>query len=126
MGGQRSGAGSDGKDHPLGAQAGEYCATDRAMLVEDPTGVRIVYDLGASVAGARDLRLGDVHVMLLGHAHGEHIGTSKAASLNAGVFINQAPSRLMRRACSLSSARKFGCAMPINSCARCLADLPRN
>ncbi len=69
---------------PLGAQAGEYCATDRAMLFEDPTGVRIVYDVGASVAGAGDPRLGDVHVVLLSHAHGDHIGSNKAAGLNAG------------------------------------------
>ena len=69
---------------PLGSQAGEYCATDRAMLFEDPTGVRIVYDVGASVAGATDPRLGDVHVMLLSHAHGDHIGTNKAAGVNAG------------------------------------------
>src|SRR6185436_746406 len=64
---------------PLGSHAGEYCATDRAMLFEDPTGVRIVYDVGASVAGAGDPRLGDVHVMLLSHAHGDHIGANKAA-----------------------------------------------
>ena len=69
---------------PLGAQAGEYCATDRAMLFEDPTGVRIVYDVGASVAGAGDPRLGDVHVVLLSHAHGDHIGSNKAAGPNAG------------------------------------------
>ena len=69
---------------PLGAHAGEYCATDRAMLFEDPTGVRLVYDVGASVAGATDPRLGDVHVVLLSHAHGDHIGTNKAAGLNAG------------------------------------------
>ena len=50
---------------PLGSHAGEYCATDRAMLFEDPTGVRLVYDVGASVAGATDPRLGDVHVMRL-------------------------------------------------------------
>ena len=55
---------------PPGSQAGEYCATDRAMLFEDPTGVRILYDAGASVAGAGDPRLGDVHVVLLSHAHG--------------------------------------------------------
>ncbi|MSQ70781.1 MAG: MBL fold metallo-hydrolase [Betaproteobacteria bacterium] len=70
---------------PLGSHAGEFCATDRAMLFEDPTGVRLVYDVGASVAGAGDPRLGDVHVILLSHAHGDHIGLNKAAGLNAGV-----------------------------------------
>ncbi len=69
---------------PLGSHAGEYCATDRAMLLEDPTGLRLVYDVGASVAGGTDPRLGDVHVMLLSHAHGDHIGTNKLSALNAG------------------------------------------
>ena len=69
---------------PLGSHAGEYCATDRAMLFEDPTGVRLVYDVGASVAGGSDPRLGDVHVVLLSHAHGDHIGAAKAAGANAG------------------------------------------
>lgn len=69
---------------PLGSHTGEYCASDRAMLFEDPTGVRLVYDVGASVAGASDPRLGDVHVMLLSHAHADHIGGGKIASLNAG------------------------------------------
>lgn len=69
---------------PLGSHAGEYCATDRAMLFEDPSGVRIVYDVGASVAGPNDPRLGDVHVMLLSHAHGDHIGANKLVAPNAG------------------------------------------
>jgi L-ascorbate metabolism protein UlaG (beta-lactamase superfamily) len=69
---------------PLGSHAGEYCATDRAMLFEDPTGVRILYDAGASVAGATDPRLGDIHVVLLSHAHSDHIGGNKITGLNAG------------------------------------------
>jgi L-ascorbate metabolism protein UlaG (beta-lactamase superfamily) len=69
---------------PLGSHAGEYCATDRAMLLEDPTGVRLLYDAGASVAGGSDPRLGQVHVVLLSHAHGDHIGAAKAAGPNAG------------------------------------------
>jgi hypothetical protein len=69
---------------PLGSHAGELCAGDRALLFEDPTGVRILYDAGRSVAGSGDSRLGDVHVVLLSHAHGDHIGDSKAAGPNAG------------------------------------------
>ena len=69
---------------PLGSHAGEFCQNDRALLFEDTTGVRILYDAGRTVAGAADPRLGDVHVILLSHAHGDHIGDTKAAGLNAG------------------------------------------
>ena len=64
---------------PLGSHAGEFCQNDRAAAFEDPTGVRILYDAGRTVAGATDARLGDVHVILLSHAHGDHIGDIKAA-----------------------------------------------
>ncbi len=69
---------------PLGSHTGELCQNDRALLFEDPTGVRILYDAGRTVAGGADPRLGDVHVVLLSHAHGDHIGDSKAAGPNAG------------------------------------------
>jgi L-ascorbate metabolism protein UlaG (beta-lactamase superfamily) len=69
---------------PLGSHAGELCGNDRALLLEDPGGVRILYDAGRTVAGATDPRLGDVHVVLLTHAHGDHIGDTKAAGLDAG------------------------------------------
>ena len=58
---------------PLGSQAGELCRNDRALLFEDPTGVRILYDPGRTIDEA-DTRLGEVHVMLLSHAHNDHIG----------------------------------------------------
>ena len=54
---------------PLGAHAGEYCAHRPRDAVRGPHGVRLVYDVGASVAGATDPRLGDVHVMLLRQNH---------------------------------------------------------
>jgi L-ascorbate metabolism protein UlaG (beta-lactamase superfamily) len=60
------------------------CAFDRATLFEDPTGVRILYDAGKSVTGADDSRLGVVHVVLLSHAHGDHLGDEKLTALNAG------------------------------------------
>jgi L-ascorbate metabolism protein UlaG (beta-lactamase superfamily) len=69
---------------PLGSHAGELCDRDRATIFEDPTGVRILYDAGQSVTGAEDARLGVVHVVLLSHAHGDHIGDRKMAKLNAG------------------------------------------
>src|SRR6266436_1949281 len=69
---------------PLGSHAGELCFSDRALLFEDPTGVRILYDAGRTVAGGTDPRLGEVHVVLLTHAHGDHIGDTKAAAPDAG------------------------------------------
>src|SRR5438876_12248564 len=69
---------------PLGSHTGELCQNDRALLFEDPTGVRILYDVGTAVTGGGDPRLGEVHVVLLSHAHGDHIGSQKAAGINAG------------------------------------------
>ena len=70
---------------PLGSHEGEFCRNDRALLFEDPKGVRILYDAGQTVAGGSDPRLGEVHVVLLSHAHGDPIGDQKAAGLNAGL-----------------------------------------
>ena len=68
----------------LGSHAGELCDRDRATLFEDPTGVRILFDAGQSVTGGDDPRLGEVHVVLLSHAHGDHIGNRRLKSLEAG------------------------------------------
>jgi L-ascorbate metabolism protein UlaG (beta-lactamase superfamily) len=67
---------------PIGLRTGEFCALDRALLFEDPTGVRILYDPGNTTAGATDPRLGDVHSILVTHAHGDHLGA---------VILNQNP-----------------------------------
>jgi len=67
---------------PIGLRTGDFCALDRALLFEDPTGVRILYDPGNSIAGPRDPRLGTVHVILVTHAHGDHLGA---------VVLNQNP-----------------------------------
>ncbi len=69
---------------PLGSHTGELCERDRAMIFEDPTGVRILYDAGASVTGGDDPRLGAVHVVLLSHAHGDHMGDRKMKAQDAG------------------------------------------
>jgi L-ascorbate metabolism protein UlaG (beta-lactamase superfamily) len=62
---------------PIGQRTGEFCAQDRAMLFEDPTGVRVLYDPGNTVAGGADARLGEVHVILISHAHSDHLGNAK-------------------------------------------------
>ena len=69
---------------PLGTNAGELCDRDRAMIFEDPTGVRLLYDAGQSTTGADDPRLGDVHAVLLSHAHGDHIGDRKMKAPGTG------------------------------------------
>lgn len=69
---------------PLGSHTGELCDRDRATLFEDPTGVRILYDAGQTVTGGDDARLGDVHMVLLSHAHGDHMGDRKMKALDAG------------------------------------------
>src|SRR5262249_18371713 len=69
---------------PLGSHAGELCSRDRATIFEDPTGVRILYDPGQSVTGGDDARLGKIDVVILSHAHGDHIGDMKLKALEAG------------------------------------------
>lgn len=75
---------------PLGSHAGEFCANDRALLFEDPTGVRILYDAARTIAGGTDPRLGAVHAVLLSHAHGDHIGDTKAPGPDAGTCVRPA------------------------------------
>jgi L-ascorbate metabolism protein UlaG (beta-lactamase superfamily) len=68
---------------PLGSHAGELCRNDRAILFEDPGGVRILYDPGRTV-DETDPRLGDVHVVLVSHAHTDHIGDARPSFASAG------------------------------------------
>lgn len=69
---------------PLGSHGGELCSRDRATIFEDPTGVRILYDPGQSVTGGDDPRLGKIDVVILSHAHGDHIGDMKLKGLESG------------------------------------------
>ena len=69
---------------PLGGQEGELCPLDRAMIFEDPSGTRVLYDPGRTVAGAGDPRLGKIDVILVSHMHGDHVGNSHNAAPNSG------------------------------------------
>ncbi len=69
---------------PLGSHDGEFCVFDRAMVLEDPDGTRLLYDAGRTVAGASDPRLGKVDVVLVSHMHGDHVGDRHVKRVNAG------------------------------------------
>lgn len=69
---------------PLGSHDGEFSRLDRAMVLEDPDGTRILYDAGRTVAGAEDPRLGDIHVVLVSHMHGDHVGDRHIPQVNVG------------------------------------------
>ena len=58
----------------LGSHDGELCPFDRALVFEDPDGTRILYDVGRTVRGGNDPRLGKLDAVLLSHVHGDHIG----------------------------------------------------
>jgi L-ascorbate metabolism protein UlaG (beta-lactamase superfamily) len=66
----------------LGTHDGELCAQDRALLIEDPNGTRILYDPGRSVMGADDPRLDRIDIVLVSHMHGDHAGNAHIKALN--------------------------------------------
>ena len=69
---------------PLGSHDGEFCRFDRALLLEDPNGTRLLYDAGRTVAGADDARLGKIDIVLVSHMHGDHVGDRHIPNVNAG------------------------------------------
>src|SRR5499427_1009935 len=73
---------------PIGSHPGELCASDRAMVFEDPTGVRFLYDPAHNVTSGDDPRLGTIHLVLLSHMHGDHVGDQKLKALGAGTCAN--------------------------------------
>ena len=77
---------------PLGSHTGEFCSRDRALLLEDPNGTRLLYDPGQTVAGARDKRLGKIDIVLVTHMHGDHVGNQHIKHVNAGTCAKPATS----------------------------------
>jgi L-ascorbate metabolism protein UlaG (beta-lactamase superfamily) len=75
---------------PIGSHKGELCANDRAMVFEDPTGVRFLYDAAQNVTGGDDPRLGVIHLVLLSHMHGDHVGDLKLKAPGEGTCANSA------------------------------------
>ena len=69
---------------PLGSHDGEFCRSDRSFLFEDPNGTTLLFDVGRTVMGPSDPRLGKVDVVLLSSAHSDHIGSRIPRALNAG------------------------------------------
>ena len=73
---------------PIGSHPGELCANDRAIIFEDPTGVRFLYDAAQNVTGGNDPRLGTIHLVLLSHMHGDHVGDLKLKAPGEGACAN--------------------------------------
>ena len=69
---------------PLGGFDGEFCAQDRALVLEDPNGTRLLYDPGRTVMGGNDPRLGKIDVVLVTHTHGDHLGNAHMSAIGAG------------------------------------------
>ncbi len=69
---------------PLGGFDGEFCAQDRALIFEDPSGTRVLYDPGRTVMGGEDPRLGKIDIILVTHTHGDHLGNAHTKAMNAG------------------------------------------
>lgn len=68
----------------LGSHDGELCRRDRAILMEDPNGLRLLYDPGRTVMGPDDPRLGRIDVVLLSSVHSDHLGDRRGDDLNRG------------------------------------------
>jgi L-ascorbate metabolism protein UlaG (beta-lactamase superfamily) len=86
----------------IGAVAGEFCAGDRALLFEDPTGVRVLIApgrtvglvSGGSAVGSADPRIapvGSVHVLLIDHPHVDHIGDVRQTNCAGTTSVPFAP-----------------------------------
>jgi L-ascorbate metabolism protein UlaG (beta-lactamase superfamily) len=101
---------------PVGSHPGELCANDRATIFEDPTGVRLLYDAGHTVTGGDDPRLGAIHVVLLSHAHGDHIGDQKLKAPGAGDCANseRIPAGSIPTTAEVAAAKNAAIAMTVD------------
>lgn len=75
---------SEVKITPLGSMDGEFCQLDRALILEDPDGTRVLYDAGRTVAGPDDKRLGKIDALLVSHMHGDHVGDKHISAPGIG------------------------------------------
>jgi hypothetical protein len=75
---------------PIGSHPCELCANDRAIIFEDPTGVRFLYDTAQNATGGNNPRLGAIHLVLLSHKHGDHVGDLKLKAPGEGTCANSA------------------------------------
>jgi len=82
--GMQSSLAANIKITPLGAHKGEFCHLDRALVLEDPDGTRILYDPGRTVAGPDDSRLGKIDAVLVSHMHGDHVGDKHIIGVSSG------------------------------------------
>lgn len=69
---------------PLGSHDGEFCSRDRAFIFEDPDGTRLLFDVGRTVAGVHDPRLGKIDAVLLSGMHGDHLGDKRISKIGDG------------------------------------------
>ncbi len=69
---------------PLGSHDGEFCSRDRAMLFEDPDGTTLLFDVGRTIAGPEDPRLGKIDGVLLSGMHGDHLGDKRISKVGNG------------------------------------------
>jgi L-ascorbate metabolism protein UlaG (beta-lactamase superfamily) len=58
------------------------------MIFEDPSGVRFLYDPAHNLTAGDDPRLGTIHLVLLSHMHGDHVGDQKLKAPGAGTCAN--------------------------------------
>jgi hypothetical protein len=68
----------------LGSMEGEFCQFDRAMIFDDLDGMRLRFDTGRTLVGAKEAGLGKVDVILVSHIHGDSVGDKHIAEIGNG------------------------------------------